>query len=241
MEKCVVKDNLFKFPVSADIDSVDRNPPSDAPHLRGLFPLSTLGLLAQGLTSVPRPAITALSALHPNQLQQNSAAPTNILCSTVNDQLSEWSPVSSADPRRKRSQLPEQPKREAWQPDSQNHPGLVLCIGPKNPEGLLNCAVLVIEMLSKKHREYAWPFYKPHTDTWTLKNNDMGSMSYQEKWQLSLDINKLPGDRLGRVVQSREPSLKNSNPDEIEIAVAAQPPRRTPPAQECPAAPRPCS
>uniref|UniRef100_A0A8C6QLR4 Bromodomain-containing protein 4 n=1 Tax=Nannospalax galili TaxID=1026970 RepID=A0A8C6QLR4_NANGA len=44
-------------------------------------------------------------------------------------------------------------------------------------------------------------------------------MSY-EKRQLSLDINKLPGEKLGRVVhiiQSREPSLKNSNPDEIEI------------------------
>ncbi|PWA32562.1 hypothetical protein CCH79_00015105 [Gambusia affinis] len=52
---------------------------------------------------------------------------------------------------------------------------------------------------------------------------DLGSgkpMSYEEKRQLSLDINKLPGDKLGRVVhiiQTREPSLKNSNPDEIEI------------------------
>nr|XP_033772224.1 bromodomain testis-specific protein isoform X2 [Geotrypetes seraphini] len=45
-------------------------------------------------------------------------------------------------------------------------------------------------------------------------------MSYDEKRQLSLDINKLPGDKLGRVVyiiQSREPALKDSNPDEIEI------------------------
>ena len=45
-------------------------------------------------------------------------------------------------------------------------------------------------------------------------------MSYDEKRQLSLDINRLPGEKLGRVVhiiQSREPSLKNSNPDEIEI------------------------
>ncbi|XP_029356626.1 bromodomain-containing protein 4-like [Echeneis naucrates] len=45
-------------------------------------------------------------------------------------------------------------------------------------------------------------------------------MTYEEKRQLSLDINKLPGDKLGRVVhiiQTREPSLKNSNPDEIEI------------------------
>ncbi|XP_076353714.1 bromodomain-containing protein 3-like isoform X2 [Tachypleus tridentatus] len=45
-------------------------------------------------------------------------------------------------------------------------------------------------------------------------------MSYDEKRQLSLDINKLPGVKLDRVVhiiQSREPSLRDSNPDEIEI------------------------
>lgn len=45
-------------------------------------------------------------------------------------------------------------------------------------------------------------------------------MSYDEKRQLSLDINKLPGDKLGRVVQiiqQREPALRDSNPDEIEI------------------------
>jgi len=45
-------------------------------------------------------------------------------------------------------------------------------------------------------------------------------MTYEEKRQLSLDINKLPGERLGKVVQiiqAREPSLRDSNPDEIEI------------------------
>uniref|UniRef100_A0AAY3ZVH1 Bromodomain containing 2b n=1 Tax=Denticeps clupeoides TaxID=299321 RepID=A0AAY3ZVH1_9TELE len=45
-------------------------------------------------------------------------------------------------------------------------------------------------------------------------------MTLEEKRQLSLDINRLPGDKLGRVVhiiQSREPALKSSNPDEIEI------------------------
>ena len=45
-------------------------------------------------------------------------------------------------------------------------------------------------------------------------------MTYEEKRQLSLDINKLPGECLGKVVQiiqSREPSLRDSNPDEIEI------------------------
>ncbi|XP_062308301.1 bromodomain testis-specific protein isoform X2 [Osmerus eperlanus] len=45
-------------------------------------------------------------------------------------------------------------------------------------------------------------------------------MSYGEKRQLSLDINKLPGDKLGKVVhiiQARESSLRNSCPEEIEI------------------------
>uniref|UniRef100_A0A3Q3X3T5 Bromodomain-containing protein 2 n=1 Tax=Mola mola TaxID=94237 RepID=A0A3Q3X3T5_MOLML len=45
-------------------------------------------------------------------------------------------------------------------------------------------------------------------------------MTYDEKRQLSLDINKLPGEKLGRVVhiiQSREPSLRDTNPEEIEI------------------------
>ncbi|XP_063155942.1 bromodomain testis-specific protein [Candoia aspera] len=56
-----------------------------------------------------------------------------------------------------------------------------------------------------------------------LKSEDEDTakpMTYDEKRQLSLDINKLPGEKLGRVVyiiQSREPSLRHSNPDEIEI------------------------
>uniref|UniRef100_A0A8U8BKV9 Uncharacterized protein n=1 Tax=Geospiza parvula TaxID=87175 RepID=A0A8U8BKV9_GEOPR len=54
-------------------------------------------------------------------------------------------------------------------------------------------------------------------------------MSYDEKRQLSLDINKLPGEKLGRVVhiiQSREPSLRDSNPEEIEIDLRRSNPRR---------------
>ncbi|XP_028169621.1 bromodomain-containing protein 3 [Ostrinia furnacalis] len=58
----------------------------------------------------------------------------------------------------------------------------------------------------------------PHPDS---EDEDVAKpMSYDEKRQLSLDINKLPGDKLGKVVhiiQSREPSLRDSNPDEIEI------------------------
>lgn len=45
-------------------------------------------------------------------------------------------------------------------------------------------------------------------------------MTYDEKHQLSLDINRLPGMELGHVVQiiqTREPSMCSSNPDEIEI------------------------
>ncbi|KAE8610634.1 hypothetical protein XENTR_v10012190 [Xenopus tropicalis] len=52
------------------------------------------------------------------------------------------------------------------------------------------------------------------------EEEDVKPMSYDEKRQLSLDINKLPGEKLGRIVhiiQSREPSLKDSNPNEIEI------------------------
>jgi len=48
----------------------------------------------------------------------------------------------------------------------------------------------------------------------------MAPMSYDEKRQLSLDINKLPGDKLGKVVeiiQMREAELRDSNPDELEI------------------------
>ncbi|XP_067394587.1 bromodomain testis-specific protein isoform X2 [Emydura macquarii macquarii] len=60
-------------------------------------------------------------------------------------------------------------------------------------------------------------------DSLAYKSEDEDSakpMNYDEKRQLSLDINKLPGEKLGKVVyiiQSREPSLRNSNPDEIEI------------------------
>ncbi|KAJ8793534.1 hypothetical protein J1605_019368 [Eschrichtius robustus] len=64
---------------------------------------------------------------------------------------------------------------------------------------------------------------KGKQQVFTAKSEDKDNakpMNYDEKRQLSLDINKLPGDKLGRVlhiIQSREPSLRNSNPDEIEI------------------------
>ncbi|CAF1677278.1 unnamed protein product, partial [Adineta ricciae] len=45
-------------------------------------------------------------------------------------------------------------------------------------------------------------------------------MTYEEKRQLSLDINNLPSEKLGPVVEiihRREPSLRDSSPDEMEI------------------------
>lgn len=62
---------------------------------------------------------------------------------------------------------------------------------------------------------------KPASATYDSDEEEEGlPMTYDEKRQLSLDINRLPGEKLGRVVhiiQSREPSLRDSNPDEIEI------------------------
>ncbi|XP_029370951.1 bromodomain-containing protein 3-like isoform X1 [Echeneis naucrates] len=51
-------------------------------------------------------------------------------------------------------------------------------------------------------------------------NDECLPMTYDEKQQLSLDINRLPGIKLGRVVQiiqTQEPSMGDTNPDEIEI------------------------
>merc|ERR1712029_94579 len=45
-------------------------------------------------------------------------------------------------------------------------------------------------------------------------------MSYDEKRKLSLDINKLSAEKIGKavhIIQSREPSLRETNPYEIEI------------------------
>lgn len=104
--------------------------------------------------------------------------------------------------------------------------------------GLLNWVIL-ITLLCKAWRKsgplvkcFNVCLYFHHSPFRNMKNNKPGPtydsdeedkckpMTYEEKRQLSLDINKLPGDKLGRVVhiiQSREPSLRNSNPDEIEI------------------------
>uniref|UniRef100_G3Q2C3 Bromodomain containing 3 n=1 Tax=Gasterosteus aculeatus aculeatus TaxID=481459 RepID=G3Q2C3_GASAC len=57
------------------------------------------------------------------------------------------------------------------------------------------------------------------SDVWDSEDESL-QMTYDEKQQLSLDINRLPGLKLGRVVhiiQRREPSAHDTNPDEIEI------------------------
>ncbi|KAI3362019.1 hypothetical protein L3Q82_012354, partial [Scortum barcoo] len=51
-------------------------------------------------------------------------------------------------------------------------------------------------------------------------DNECLPMTYDEKHQLSLDINRLPGAKLGHVVhiiQTREPSMCDTYPEEIEI------------------------
>lgn len=78
---------------------------------------------------------------------------------------------------------------------------------------------------NKNSKNTKKPFYSPpptsmlpHYDS--EEEEEIVPMSYDEKRQLSLDINKLPGEKLGRVVhiiQSREPSLRDTNPEEIEI------------------------
>ncbi|KAM8828593.1 bromodomain-containing protein 3-like isoform 2-T3 [Spinachia spinachia] len=57
------------------------------------------------------------------------------------------------------------------------------------------------------------------SNVWDSEDESL-QMTYDEKQQLSLDINRLPGLKLGRVVhiiQRREPSTHNTNQDEIEI------------------------
>ncbi|XP_060088165.1 LOW QUALITY PROTEIN: bromodomain testis-specific protein [Heteronotia binoei] len=71
-----------------------------------------------------------------------------------------------------------------------------------------------LDIQSKKVKQQDEPVYNSEDE------DNAKPMNYDEKRQLSLDINKLPGEKLGRVVyiiQSREPLLQPSDPDEIEI------------------------
>ncbi|XP_073454355.1 bromodomain-containing protein 2 isoform X1 [Aquarana catesbeiana] len=78
-------------------------------------------------------------------------------------------------------------------------------------------AMLSVSKSSKKSKSLPPP---PPVMYDSEEEEECKPMTYDEKRQLSLDINKLPGEKLGRVVhiiQSREPSLRDSNPEEIEI------------------------
>lgn len=53
-----------------------------------------------------------------------------------------------------------------------------------------------------------------------LKCEDEVPVTYQEKKQLKLDINKLPGDKLGKlvnIIHARESWLRSSTLEEIEV------------------------
>lgn len=50
--------------------------------------------------------------------------------------------------------------------------------------------------------------------------DEVPSMTYQEKKQLKLDIDKLPGDKLGKlvnIIHARESCLRDSTLEEIEV------------------------
>ena len=64
------------------------------------------------------------------------------------------------------------------------------------------------------------PLKKRPLSGYPSSDDETRPMTYDEKRQLSQNINKLPGKKLGDVVhiiQMREPELKDSSPDEIEI------------------------
>ncbi|KAM4595691.1 bromodomain-containing protein 4-like isoform 1-T2 [Fundulus diaphanus] len=152
-----------------------RVPPTPTNHTLHLGPPFSPDVLAQGMTSVPPPAMTH-PGLHPAPVLQSSPAlikprksqkrKADTTTPTANDQLSESPPVSDVTRARRDSTRPlKQPKRDSPQPDSQHHVGVGLETGgtvtSKRQDQLRFCARLVREMMSKKHATYAWPFHKP--------------------------------------------------------------------------------
>ncbi|XP_034045681.1 bromodomain-containing protein 4 isoform X3 [Thalassophryne amazonica] len=155
----------------------------------------------------------------------------------VHEQLAALSQPQASKPKRKEKEKKEKKKDKH---KKKGVPGLVEDVQDATPVSQLSKKS---KNINNSNKEVA-PKKKNSKKEWTKSNNpsnlqpapatedDLGAtgssaagekckpMTYEEKRQLSLDINKLPGDKLGRVVhiiQSREPSLKNSNPDEIEI------------------------
>uniref|UniRef100_A0A3Q3D474 Bromodomain containing 4 n=1 Tax=Hippocampus comes TaxID=109280 RepID=A0A3Q3D474_HIPCM len=162
-------------PVLAQPPRVPPTPTAHAPHLGPPYPLSTAGVLPQGMTAVAPPA-AAHPGLHPSSMLQSSPAlikqrksqkrKADTTTPTANDQLSESSPVSAETrTRREISRPSKQPKRDPLQPDSQHHlvggleaGGMLMT---KRQDQMHSCSLLVKEMLSKKHFAYAWPFHLP--------------------------------------------------------------------------------
>ncbi|XP_009081614.1 PREDICTED: bromodomain testis-specific protein-like, partial [Acanthisitta chloris] len=75
---------------------------------------------------------------------------------------------------------------------------------------------LSLNIQSKKTMQQVLLAQKP-------ENDGAKPMNYDEKQQLALDISKLPGEKLVKVVliiQSGEPALRNSNFDELEVDIA---------------------
>ncbi|XP_078140729.1 bromodomain-containing protein 4 isoform X5 [Centroberyx gerrardi] len=157
----------------------------------------------------------------------------------VHEQLAALSQPQASKPKRKEKEKKEK-KKEKHKKKGGGMPGLVDEIQEATPVPQLskktktsnnsNKELVPKKKSSKKeglknnHPSILQPVPNLEDDVGAAGSSATGEkckpMSYEEKRQLSLDINKLPGDKLGRVVhiiQSREPSLKNSNPDEIEI------------------------
>ncbi|XP_024127837.1 bromodomain-containing protein 4 isoform X3 [Oryzias melastigma] len=151
----------------------------------------------------------------------------------VHEQLAALSQPQASKPKRKEKEKKDKKKDKHKKKGSM--PSLVDEIQDPMPVSQLSKKTKTIniskEIVSKKkaskkevknnHPSSLQPVPSLEEDLGSLVSGEKCKpMTYEEKRQLSLDINKLPGDKLGRVVhiiQSREPSLKNSNPDEIEI------------------------
>uniref|UniRef100_A0A3Q3D435 Bromodomain containing 4 n=1 Tax=Hippocampus comes TaxID=109280 RepID=A0A3Q3D435_HIPCM len=152
-------------PVLAQPPRVPPTPTAHAPHLGPPYPLSTAGVLPQGMTAVAPPA-AAHPGLHPSSMLKSQKRKADTTTPTANDQLSESSPVSAETrTRREISRPSKQPKRDPLQPDSQHHlvggleaGGMLMT---KRQDQMHSCSLLVKEMLSKKHFAYAWPFHLP--------------------------------------------------------------------------------
>ncbi|XP_023665306.1 bromodomain-containing protein 3b isoform X7 [Paramormyrops kingsleyae] len=119
--------------------------------------------------------------------------------------------------KKKKDKEKEKDKHSKAKPEDEKKPKSVqpakMAPQKKGPARKANSTLTASRQLKKGGKPAAAGGYESDEE-------DSLPMTYDEKRQLSLDINRLPGEKLGRVVhiiQSREPSLRDSNPDEIEI------------------------